>query len=412
MRPFSAVEKFDESRQDAVTFGQNLKTDAVLEGTIQTIDNRVRVNLRLADVKTGQQLWTDNFEETASDLLRLQDAISGKVAQVLLIKLKHEEELLLSKKATTNPQAYELYLIGREKWMKREVNRDCLAFYRKAIELDPNFALAYLGMADLYAFTYETKVAEDALAKALELDPTLHEAYATRGFLQMFHHWDWGGADRSLRRAIELAPNSSKGHHWYGVYLSIQGRFDEAQREMERALELDPTALVIMTDLAELHYFKSDYQRAESELQKVLAIDPNFLNARLNLVKVRYKNGASYFLEDAEFQVFWRKLRKLETPPQDVDTSKLEEMLAKRDEKGLQKAAEETYHISVKTQPEVHLAFAKQYLLIGEKEKSLEALEKALAAKIFTMPFVAVDPCWETVRSEQSFQNILRRMNL
>ena len=412
VRPFSAVEKFNESRKDAVTFGQELKTDAVLEGTIQTIDNQVRVNLRLADVKTGQQLWSDNFEETASDLLKLQDAISGKVAQVLLIKLKHEEELLLSKKATTNAQAYELYLIGRERWMRREMNRDCLAFYRKAIELDPNFALAYLGIADLYAFTYETKVAEDALAKAIELDPTLHEAYATRGFLQMFHHWDWEGADRSLRRAIELAPNSSKAHHWYGVYLSIQNRLDEAQREMERALELDPTALVIMTDLAELHYFKSDYERAERELEKVLTIDPNFLNARLNLVKIRYKRGASYFLEDAEFQLFWLKLRKSETPPQEIDTSRLEEMLAKRDERGLQKAAEETYRRSLKAQPEVHLSFAKQYLLTGEKERCLHELEEALAAKIFTIPFVAVDPFWETVRSEQAFQSILRRMNL
>lgn len=412
VRPFSAVEKFNESRKDAVTFGEELKTDAVLEGTIQTIDNRVRVNLRLADVKTGRQLWTDNVEEPASDLLKLQDAISGKVAQVLLIKLKHEEELLLSKKATTSAQAYELYLIGREKWMRREVNRDCLAFYRKAIELDPNFALAYLGIADLYAFTYETKVAEDALAKVIELDPTLHEAYATRGFLQMFHHWDWGGADRSLRRSIELAPNSSKVHHWYGVYLSIQGRLDEAQREMEKALELDPTALVIMTDLAELHYFKSDYERAERELHNVLTIDPNFLNARLNLVKVRYKRGASYFLEDAEFQIFWHNLQKSQTPPQETDTGRLEELLAKRDEKGLQKVAEETYRRNLKVQPEVHLAFAKQYLLTGEKEKCLRELEQALDAKIFVMPFVAVDPFWETVRSEPPFQNILRRMNL
>ena len=412
VRPFSAVEKFNESRKDAVSFGQELKTDAILEGTIQTTDNRVRVNLRLADVKTGRQLWTDNFEETASDLLKLQDAISGKVAQVLLIKLKHEEELLLSKKATTNAEAYELYLIGREKWMRREWNRDYLAFYRKAIELDPNFALPYLGIADLYAFTHETKVAEDSLAKAIELDPTLHEAYATRGFLQMFHHWDWAGAERSLRRAIELAPNSSKAHHWYGVYLSIQGRLHEAQREMEKALELDPTALVIITDLAELHYFKSDYERAESELQKVLTIDPNFLNARMHLVKVHYRRGASYFLEDAAFQVFWQRLRKSETPAQEYDTGRLEELAAKNDEKALRFETEEALIKSLKTYPDAYLALARQYSVTGEKEKCLRALEKALAAKTFTMPFIAVDPLWETVRSEPAFQDILRRMNL
>jgi TolB-like protein/DNA-binding winged helix-turn-helix (wHTH) protein len=412
VRPFSAVEKFNESHKDAVTFGQELKTDAVLEGTIQTIENRVRVNLRLTNVATGQQLWTDNFEETTSDLLKLQDAISGKVAHVLLIKLKHEEELLLSKRATTNSEAYNLYLIGREKWMRRDGNRDCLVFYRRAIELDPNFSLPYLGIADLYAFTYETQAAEDALAKAIELDPTLHEAYATRGFLQMFHHWDWPGAERSLRRAIELAPNSSKAHHWYGVYLSIQGRLDEAQREMEKALELDPTALVIMTDLAELHYFNSHYDRAESELQKVLTIDPNFVNARMHLIKVRYKKGASYLLENAEFDVFFYKLRKSETLAKEYETSRLEELLARKDERGLQKEGEKEFRKALKTHPETHLAFAKQYLVTGEKEKCLRALEKAMEAKIFIMPFIGVDPFWEPVRPEPAFQEILRRMNL
>ena len=411
VRPFSAVERFDKSRKDAVAFGHELKTDAVLEGTIQTNDNRVRVNLRLIDVKNGHQLWGDSFEEGVSDVLRLQDAISGKVAQVLLIKLQREEQLLLAKNATTNPEAYRLYLIGREKWMRREWERDCLAFYRKAIELDPNFALPYLGIADLYAFTYETRTAEDALAKAIELDPTLHEAYATRGFLQMFHRWDWQGAERSLRRAIELAPNSAKAHHWYGVYLSIRGRLDEAQGEMEKALALDPTALVIMTDLAEVHYFKSDYERAESELLKVLAIDPTFLNARMHLVKVRYKRGGSYFLEDAQLQLFLQKLPKGEAPNQ-TQIDRFEELLARNDEKGLQKFSEELTVEDLKNHPEAYLALARHYSITGEKDKCLRALEKAWTAKVFTIPFVGVDPLWETVRSDARFQSILQRMNL
>jgi len=274
--------------------------------------------------------------------------------------------------------------------MRRDWDRDCLAFYRKAIELDPNFALPYLGIADLYAFTYETGMAEDALAKAIELDPTLHEAYATRGFRQTFHRWDWEGAERSLRQAIELAPNSSKAHHWYGVYLSIRRRLDEAQREMEKALELDPTALVIMTDLAELHYFKTHYELAESQLQNVLAIDPNFFNARMHLVKVRYKRGASYFKEDAAFGVFQQRLRDSGTPGQEYDTSKVEE-LTKMDERVLEKAAEESWLKELKTNPDANLALARHYSLTGKKEKCLRALEKAFTAKVFTMPFIAVD---------------------
>ena len=181
---------------------------------------------------------------------------------------------------------------------------------------------------------------------------------------------------------------------------------------METALELDPTALVIMTDLAELHYFKSDYDRAESQLQRVLTIDPNFLNARIHLVKVRYKRGGSYFLEDAEFRIFWQKLRKSEAPAQDDDTNRLEVLLAKKDEGSLQKEAEQSLLKSSKTQPEAYLALAKQYSLTGEKEKSLRALDKALAARVFTMPFIAIDPLWEAIRAESGFQDILRRMNL
>ena len=125
----------------------------------------VRANLRLIDVRTGRQIWTSDFEEKASDILKLQDSISGRVAQVLLIKLRREEELLVSKSATSNPEAYQLYLTGREKWMRREWDRDCLAFYRKAIELDPNFALPYLGIADLYAFFREVKICSSISSK-------------------------------------------------------------------------------------------------------------------------------------------------------------------------------------------------------------------------------------------------------
>jgi hypothetical protein len=132
----------------------------------------------------------------------------------------------------------------------------------------------------------------------------------------------------------------------------------------------------------------------------------------MHLVKVRYKRGASYFQEDAEFRVFWQKLRKSETPAQEYDTSRLEELLVKKDEKALQKEAEESLLKELKTHPESFLALARQYSLTGEREKCLRSLEKAWAAKIFTMPFVAVDPLWETVRPEPGFQDILRRMNL
>lgn len=411
VRPFSAIEKYIESSKDGLTFGRELKTDSVIEGTIQNVDGRIRISLKLLDVRNGAQIWSDTFDETESDILKLQDQVSNRVARALLTRLHPQEEILLAKGPTTNPEAYLLYITGRERWLQRNWKAESIAFYQKAIALDPNFALPYLGIADEYAFTYETKRAADALSKALELDPDLAEAHATRGFLQMFHHWDWKEAESSFQRALELAPNAAKTHHWYGVFLSVQGKFDEALVEMQKALDLDPTALVVMTDIGEIHYYKHDYKRAEAELQKVLEIDPNFLNARLNLVRVRYKNGASYFLEDAAMSVFLLNLRKTEALSSDQPVE-LRSALERNDEETLKAIIIKNAEAATKGNPSAHLALARYHLVLNEREKALDSLEKALEAKVFVMPFVNVDPIFDSLRSEPRFKEIIRKMNL
>ena len=411
VRPFSAIEKYSESGKDGLTFGKELKADSVIEGTIQNVDGRIRISLKLLDVRNGTQIWSDNFDETESDILKLQDQVSNRVARAILTRLHPQEESLLAKGPTTSPEAYLLYITGRERWLQRNGKAESIALYQKAIELDPNFALPYLGIADEYAFTYETKRAEEALSKALELDPELAEAHATRGFLQMFHYWDWNGAQASFQRALELAPNSSKTHHWYGVFLSIQGKLDEAFVEMQKALELDPTALVIMTDIGELYYFKHDYKRAESELLKVLELDPNFLNARQNLIRVRYKKGASYFVEDAAMTVFLMNLRKNEAHNVH-DPVEIRSALDRNDEKTLKEMILRGAEVATKSNPSAHLALARYYLILGDTEKSLSSLERALEAKVFVIPLVNVDPIFDLVRNEPRFKEVIRRMNL
>jgi Tfp pilus assembly protein PilF len=412
VRPFSAIEKFGENGKDSIEFGRQLRADSILEGTIQETNGLVRVSLRVIDVRDGGQIWADSFDEAGGDILKLQDAISNRVARALITKLRPLDEELLAKQSTNDPEAYRLYLAGRERWLQRNGKTESLAFYKKAIEIDPNFALSYLGIADEYAFTYETQIAEDALAKAIQLDPNLAEAHATRGFIRMFHHWDWPGAEASLQRAIELAPNSSKAHHWYGVYLSVRGRFDEAQREMEKALELDPTALVIMSDIAELHYFRHDYEQAEGELMKAVAADPGFTNARQHLVKIRFKKGGSYFLEEADFNIFLQKKRRDDGLAQDYDPAELEQIVARGDERTLRDNTRKALEKANRNKPENYLALSRFYSIVGEKQRSLDALEKALEAKVFVIPFVAVDPLWDPVRGQARFHEILRKMNL
>ena len=412
VRPFSAVEKYDEGGKDAIAFGHELRTDAVLEGTIQTSGDRVRVNLRLLDVRNGDQVWTENFDEASADVLKLQDLLSSRVAHALIAELDANEERLLAKRPTTNADAYNLYIAGREKWLKRNWTADSLAFYQKAIELDPSFALAYVGIADHYAFTYETDLAEAALNKAIALEPDMSEAYATRGFLQMFHRWDWQGAENSLRRAIELAPDSSKARHWFGVYWSIRGKHDEAIAEMKKALELDPTALVIRTDIAELYYFKHEYEQARVELEQVIAADPAFRNARERLAKVRYKNGGSFFLESAALDIYLQKLSRSEGRDFAYRPEELERLFAAKDEEALQTFYETSTLQAATARPEHNLGLSKHFAITGEREKCLDALEKAVAARSFVIPFVAVDPIWDPVRDYPRFQKVVRRMNL
>ncbi|HKP69546.1 MAG TPA: winged helix-turn-helix domain-containing protein [Pyrinomonadaceae bacterium] len=412
IRPFSAVEKYDASGKDAIAFARDLRTNAVLEGTIQTVDDRVRVNLRLLDVQRGDQLWAESFDEANADILKLQDLVSRRVAHALISELDANDARLVEKRPTTNPDAYNLYLAGREKWLKRNWTADSLAFYQKAIELDPSFALAYVGIADHYAFTYETELAESALSKAIALEPELSEAHATRGFLQMFHRWDWQGAESSLRKAIELSPDSSKAHHWFGVYWSIRGKHDEAIAEMKKALDLDPTALVIRTDIAELYYFKHEYQSAQAELQQVIEVDPTFRNAHERLAKVRFKNGNSYFLESAGLDIFLQKLTRSEGRDFAYQTDELERLVAAKDEAALRRLYMASTLQAAIARPEHNLGLSQHFAITGEKEKCLDALEKAVAARSFVTPFVAVDPIWDPVRDDPRFQDVVRRMNL
>ena len=413
VRPFSAVDKFGSSGKDSITFARDLKVDAVLEGTIQKADSRLRVSLQLIDTRDGSQIWNDTFDESDNAVLKLQDAISVRVSRALFTRLHPRDEQLLAQAPTQNQEAYRLYLAGREAWLKRDGRMDSVSFYEKAIELDPNFALPHLGIADQYAFTYETEIAERELAKALELDPDLAEAHATRGFLQMFHHWDWAGAEASFRRALQLAPGSSKAHHWFAVYLSLRGKLDDAKAEMQRALELDPTASVIRSDLAELYYFEHDYDRAEKELERVVADDPGFYPARQHLIKVRFKNGASYLLEEAKFNVFRQKKLKADGLTPEVDPRILEELVAKGDERRLRESFLQASSLAAAVgRPETYLGRSRYFSMMGEKEKSLDDLERAIEARIFTVPFVVVDPLWDPVRNEPRFQELMKRMNL
>lgn len=401
VRPTSAVARYVGANQDPLNAGRALGVDAVLDGTLQREHGRMRVTLRLLNVVDGSQLWAGTFDEADADIFKLQDSISRQVGNALYSDLSRDEKTLLTKRQTSNAEAYALYLKGNYFWNKRgnEVAKS-VEYLRKAIELDPSFAQAYATLAAVDATGgIPSPEAELLIEKALNLDNNLAEAHATYGFIRMFHHWDWAAAESELDRAIELNPNSVAAHHWKGVYLSLRGRLDEAKAEMHRALDLDPQSLIVTADIGQLHYFAHEYDQAIEYCNRALAIDNSFFNAHVYLRDTYQMKGMD--------QEFFEEMTRTASP---ADRAKAQSNFAQAGRKGLllgelkrPENARQTLHM-------VWLSAS-----VGDKENTLEYLNRVFqerTAGAFVLPFINVDPLFDFLRDDPRFKEILHRMNL
>lgn len=288
VRPTSAVMSFENPNEDSLSIARKLLVDAVLEGTIYRAGDKVRVTGRLIKVSDQTVLWSGQFERLTRDELQLQNEIALQVVDALALNLSGNEKSALTKRYTESADAYQLYIQGRYHWNKR--NYEGLAeaerLFRNAIERDPNFALAYVGLADTTAFSYRQAEMYPALNKALELDPNLAEVYATQGFAFALHEWKWKEAEGSFKRSIELNPGYATAHQWYATLLGIEGRHDEAKAEMRRALEINPLSYNFLADLGQAYYLAREYDKAKEYCYKALELYPDFVFAHTYLFQV------------------------------------------------------------------------------------------------------------------------------
>ncbi len=413
VRPTSAVLGFDH--RDSIEFGRKLKTDAILEGTIYRLGEKVRVTARLVKVSDGRIVWNGQFERLKTDELRIQDEIALQVSSALALNLSGTEKNALTKSFTENADAFELYQKGRYEWNKRNWAGmlEAQKLFRGAIEKDPKFALAYAGLADSLLTGDNLPEIEDAIQKALELDPNLAEIYATLGFYQTFHQWQWQAAENSFKRSIELNPNYATAHHWYAQVLTIQGRHEEAKAEMRRALEINPVSHNFLADLGQIYYFNREYGEAETYCRKSLEIFPDFSFAHSYLTDIYLQTGRN----DEAVEEFIAASKALGT---------FDNQSAKR-QQGMENDFAETRKVYidggikefigkiVKNAPQdANLAYfhAKSLALIGEKETTLERLEQAFTGRGFSTLFLKADPVFDKIRNEPRFREILRKMNL
>src|ERR1051325_7304437 len=265
VRPTSSVLRYHASAVDPLVAGRDLGIDYVVDGTLRRVGNRIRVTAQLLSVTEGVTRWAEHFDEDSTDVLQIEDSISERIATALLPQLTRDEQKQLSKRGTDNSEAFEQYLRGRYHWNSyTEAGfAKALECYKRAIDVDPHYALAYTGIAHYYnwlgvfgikPFDECSAAAKQAASKAVELDSTSAEAYSALGFAIVCHDFDWAVAEAQHRRAIDINPNYATAHHWYGFHLLMEGRFDEALEQMLQARRLDPLSPSIMQALGWCYY--------------------------------------------------------------------------------------------------------------------------------------------------------------
>jgi serine/threonine protein kinase/TolB-like protein/Flp pilus assembly protein TadD len=291
----TSVMHYKGSKKTLPEIARELKVDAVVEGSVERSEDRVRIRAQLIHVADDRHLWAESYERDVRDVLALQDEVARTIANEIKVKLTLQEQAQLTSARPVNPQAHELYLKGRYYWNKRtpEALNKSLEYFRQAIDKDPSYALGYAGMADAYAMLGSGEYgilppkeafpkAEAAAMKALELDSALAEPHATLGYSKDFD-WDWQGAEREFKQAINLNPGYTTAHHWYAIHLTGLGRNTEAIAEIRKAESLDPLSIIISADVAWVFYFARRYEQEGEQARKTLEMDPNFAIAHMYL---------------------------------------------------------------------------------------------------------------------------------
>ena len=411
----TSVMKYRNTEKDVVEIGRELIVDYLVEGSVQRDGDRIRISARLIQVSDQICLWAGNFERSLPDIFTLQTEVARSIAEALKVELLPDQG---RRAAGPSAEAYELYLRGRYFWNKRtegDLNKaiDC---FNRALEDEPGYAQAYAGVADCYSMLGWNSMlppdvalpkARSAAVKALKLNDRLAEAHASLAFCKMFHEWDWVGAEREFKRALELNPSYPAARPWYAFLMSASGRHTEAIKEVHRALQLDPFSRPIGASAGLVLSLAGQHDKAIQQCLRTLEMDDT------GFYQTYFVLGASY----AAKGMFQEAVESLETAVarsngnphmiaalgnalavggRTTDARKLVGELRKR---------EGTRHVSP-------LNLAMVYTGLGDKDEAFEWLEKAYESRSLWLIFLNVHPMFEELRSDSRFKSLVRRMGL
>lgn len=415
VRPMSAVRKYTDLQQDPLKAGQDVQAEAVLDGSIQNAGDRIRVTVRLIDVRDGRSLWSQQFDEKFTDIFKVQDSIAARVTNALSLELSNAEEQQIAKHFTEDISAYQLYLRGQLTWNGRRAHwiDQSLDYYQQAVEKDPNFALAHIGVADAYIMKSghrqismqeaESK-ARPSIMKALAIDDSLAQAHNALGELKYQYEYDWAGAEKEFKRATALNSNVAWIRQAYGWFLMSEGRFNEARTEMDKARELDPSSITIMAGRGRLFYFARQYEQATQEFLNILAINPTDSSAYYALYTIyqqrgMYKEAVEIFLKGATGNNV--PSERIEEFRNAFEVGGWEGFIRKRLEK-LQGANPEA----------AAFEFAGFYVALGQKDEAFQWLEKLFDAHDPVTLQFNIDPAYDILRGDPRYAKLVRRVGL
>jgi DNA-binding winged helix-turn-helix (wHTH) protein/Tfp pilus assembly protein PilF len=412
--PISTVYRYTGRRNDALTIGRKLNVDAVLDGTVQHAGDRVRVTVQLICLESGKTIWSGKFDEDFTDIFAVQDSISEQVAEALALRINGTERRRLRKRHTENTEAYQLYLLGLFFWKKRTKDglTKAIAYFKRAIEADPSYALAYAGLADTYFWVAYGAVEEvtrkeqfeqarsNAL-KALELDPFVAEAHAVLATVKVKHDRDPQGAEQSFEQAIALNANCAMAYSRYTLFLVAMGRLKDALQHARRAQELDPVSPDANASLAYGLYLARAYDEAIRYCEQALALEPGFLEA-LVLLGLSYEQKGMYANAIDQFRKA-KDANPESTEPLELlahtsaSIGQIDEARALLSE--LQSSAKPNglhpYHVAL------------VYAALNQKEQAFEWLAKPYANWTERLRMLRFDPRMDRLKADSRFTTIL-----
>lgn len=417
VRARSSVFRYKGKDIDAQAIGKELGVQAVLNGRVVQRGEGLTLYLELIDAQTGNRIWGDRYIRKQTDLISLQNEIARDVADKLKVKLTGADEQKLAKNYTENPEAYRLFLKGRYQMLKLTPAemRKSIEFFRQAIDADPTYASAYVGLADahrLLAITGEMPPneafpkAKAALSRALEIDVTHAEAHSSSGSVKFWFDWDWSGSEAEFRRALELAPNNVQARPSYAHFLSNMGRFDEAIAEIKKAREHDPLSLTANSLEGLFLFYAGRDDEAIARLQKTIEIEPKFWLAHINLAKI--------YIRQERFDEAIRELnivKELSAGNSEAVSLTGYTLAISGERTQAEAAIDELRKMSAqKYVPSYHIALICNGL--DRRDETFDWLEMAFANRDVYLSFIKVDPKWDKFRSDSRFVSLLNRMNL